>query len=214
MTEVLFIFIRNRGETGCFVAKMATENVTVTLHNTAWAHGPTVKYDRNKCQTNTPLPPKTCGLCGSDTSEPTDVSPSHYQTSLTSTPPSALCWFFHGADQTKLKKTLVEREKKEEKTDVKDEIPGSRFNGKLWAWAISRFSTVFLRQQKRDVGHLFTEHHASSILTGARPSGQPADPSPVPLNPVFHLNEEEWVYFSNPQSFHSFNSYTSQSSHV
>lgn len=45
---------------------MATENVTLTLHNVRMAH--LVKYDKNKCQTNAPLQPKMCGLCGSVTS--------------------------------------------------------------------------------------------------------------------------------------------------
>lgn len=48
------------------MANMATESVTLWLHNVLMSH--LVKYDKNKCQTNAPLQPKTCGLCGSVTS--------------------------------------------------------------------------------------------------------------------------------------------------
>lgn len=69
--------------------------------------------------------------------------------------------------------------------------------------ALKVFHAIFLRQQKRDVRRLFAKHHASSIVMSQSSSvscpisslepvpvvtGQEADPSPVPLSPLFHLN--------------------------
>lgn len=100
-----------------------------------------------------------------------DVSPSHYQTNLTSTPPSASRCFFHG-NEHQTHTNVAEIEKREDESDYDDEVTDCQIHLHSWEWnpltpSECMYGFFFLNaveKLKWDISHLSFIYHASSIV--------------------------------------------------